>query len=191
MPRSGLARASGSGSSRGNRFDGGCAAGRLVANHSNAALRCASELPIRRGMTFGIQTRPRPRFAGGLKGDARVGVMLDGLRRESFHVLHDVELTDEGTIDHLVTGPTGVFLIATTTDLERDAAKARRQATRLHDVLDVWVAPVICLPERRGRPPHKHEGVWIVRRDHLPNWLRTQHNEVIEFARLARLADQL
>jgi hypothetical protein len=50
----------------------------------------------------------------GSRGGHRIGAILDELRRESFHVLHDVELTEDGTVDYLVLGglPTGLALRA-------------------------------------------------------------------------------
>jgi hypothetical protein len=129
----------------------------------------------------------------GARAEEQVGLMLNELRRERFHVLHDIAQTHEGNVDHLVSGPTGVFMIETKYRRYTDEqlVKAKRQAAKLHDVLGVWVTPVICLAERRGRPPYKHDGVWIVRRPDLLDWLRAQHNQVLEFERLARFADRL
>jgi hypothetical protein len=109
-------------------------------------------------------------------------------------VMHDIEQAGEGNIDHLVSGPSGVFMIETKLRSynERQLSKAKRQAAKLHDELDVWVTPVICLAERTGeRPPYKHAGVWIVRRDQLVGWLGEQRNQVLPFERLARYADRL
>lgn len=44
-------------------------------------------------------------------GEAAVGVILDDLPEE-FHVIHDLT-TPHGNLDHVVVGPTGVFIIDT------------------------------------------------------------------------------
>lgn len=53
--------------------------------------------------------------------------------------MHDVEQPGEGNIDHIVSGPTGVFLVETKERRceERHLTKAKRQAAKLHDALGV------------------------------------------------------
>jgi hypothetical protein len=143
-------------------------------------------------MAFSVEAKRMPVRSGYARGGHRIGAMLDQLRRESYHVLQGVELTDEGSIDYLVMGPTGVFAIATVRHFDGSMlATAKRQAARLHEVLEVAVTPVICPPGRQGRGPFQHEGVWIVRRDDLTPWLRAQANDVLEFVRFPRVADRL
>ena len=40
-------------------------------------------------------------------------MVLDGLIQDSYRVLHDLENVLPGNVDHVVSGPTGVFLIET------------------------------------------------------------------------------
>jgi hypothetical protein len=191
VPRSGLARAGGSGSSRRSRFDGGCATGRSL-QITRTCIHGARHGADSDGMTIGLETRrgaPRPVRS---QGGHRIGAMLDQLRRHAFHVLQEVELTGAGTVEFLVMGPTGVFTIATCRRFDGAlVAAVKRQATTLQEVLDVAVTPVICPPGRQGRPPFEHADVWVVRRDDLVSWLRAQQNEVLEFVRFPRLADRL
>jgi hypothetical protein len=69
--------------------------------------------------------------------------------------------------------------------------KAKRQAAKLHDELGVCVTPVICLDQRRDRDPYRREGVWIVCRTRLLEWVPAQRNQVLAFDRLAAFADRL
>lgn len=128
----------------------------------------------------------------GAKAEAEVGVTLDELRREGWIVMHDIEQAQEGNVDHLVSGPSGVFLVETKARRyqDRDLVKARRQAAKVNRELGVWITPVICLHERDGEPFHTH-GVWIVPRRRLLGWLRRQRNRQLPFERLARFADRL
>ncbi len=143
-------------------------------------------------MAFGIDSTRvlgAPRTA---RGGHRIGAMLDHLRREGFHVLQDVEVGDEGRVDYLVMGPTGVFALGTHARFDGSVlATARRRAERLEDALVVSVTPVVCPPGRQGGQPFRHEGVWVVRRDDLVPWLRAQQNEVLDFVRFPQFADRL
>lgn len=129
----------------------------------------------------------------GAVAEREVGETLNALRATpGWVVMHDIEQAGEGNIDHLVSGATGIFLIETKTRRYADAqlTKAKRQAAKLHDELGVFVQPVICLHTRDGRPFKTH-GVWVVPHQHIVDWLREQHNAVVEFERLARFADRL
>jgi hypothetical protein len=84
--------------------------------------------------------------------------------------MHDIEQVGEGNIDHLASGPSGVYLIETKYRRYRspeDLRKAKRQAAKLKNELGVWVTPVICLSVPSERAPYRHDGVWIVRFDRL------------------------
>jgi hypothetical protein len=130
------------------------------------------------------------RWRLGARAEQAIGELLDELRGEGFIVMHDIEQEFEGNIDHLVSGPTGVFMIESKAKGYPDEAllKARRQAAKIHDDLDSWVVPVICIHER-DREPFRHEKVWIVPAQHLLNWIRAQHEKPVPFERLARYAD--
>jgi Nuclease-related domain len=132
------------------------------------------------------------RWLGGARAETSVGEELNNLRHEGFAVLHDIEQRYEGNIDHVVSGPTGVFMVETKQRRYQDVdlVKARRQAAKIHDELGVWVTPVICIHHRRGRPFRTH-GVWIVPQPCLLDWIREQRNTPVESERLTRYADGL
>jgi Nuclease-related domain len=132
------------------------------------------------------------RWRAGAIAERAVGQALNELRRDGWFVLHDIRQRGEGNVDHLVSGPGGVFMIETKLRRYEDVhlPKARRQAAKLHDQLGVWVTPVIALHQRDSRPFRTHN-VWVVPRVHLCDWLRAQTNPQLEFERLARFADDL
>jgi hypothetical protein len=131
------------------------------------------------------------RWAVGARAERAVGEALNELRERGFVVIHDVERQFEGNIDHLVSGPTGVYMIETKSRayLRDHLRKAKRQAGKLHDSLGVWVTPVICLSERPQMTPFRDSGVWIVPRQELLTWITSQRNRVLDFERLARFAE--
>lgn len=136
---------------------------------------------------------PAGTWLRGARSEEAVGEALAGLGRDGYTVLHDIRQEFEGNIDHLVSGPSGVYMVETKhrryeTDQLR---KAKRQAAKLHDELGVWVTPVICLDKRRDRDPFRHHGVWIVCRTRLVTWMKAQRNPVLDFDRLAAFADRL
>jgi hypothetical protein len=128
----------------------------------------------------------------GAKAEKEVGAALNELRHEGYVVMHDIEQRSEGNIDHLVSGSNGVYLVETKSHRFKDGAprKAKRQAAKLQDELGVWVTPVICISERH-RPAFQVEGVCVVPRAQLLDWIRNQRNKSVEFDRLARWADTL
>jgi hypothetical protein len=128
----------------------------------------------------------------GARAETSVGKELNELRREGFTVMHDIEQGGEGNIDHLVSGPTGVFLVETKLRryIPSDLVKVKRQAVRLHAELGTWITPVICLHQREMRP-FKTEGVWVVPRSEICSWTRGQRNTPAPFERIARFADSL
>jgi hypothetical protein len=129
----------------------------------------------------------------GAVAERAVGEVLNQLRYEGWIVMHDVEQAHEGNIDHLLSGPGGVFMIETKLRRYEDAhlTKAKRQAAKLYSELGVWVTPVIALCERKKPSPFRTKGVWVVPRQSLLQWVREQHNPAVEFERLARFADRL
>jgi len=132
------------------------------------------------------------RWRSGAQAEAAVGETLNALRREGWVLMHDIERAGEGNIDHVASGPGGVFLVETKARRYEEAhlVKAKRQAARLHDELGVWVTPVICLHARKAKP-FRTQGVWVVPRERLLDWLREQHNQPVAFERLARFADRV
>ncbi len=132
------------------------------------------------------------RWQRGALAEEAVGNALDELRREGWTLMHDVRQIGEGNIDHIAAGPTGVYLIetkATRYDL-RHLTKVKRQAAKVHRELGVWVTPVVCLHDRAGSQ-FRTDGVWVVPRARLLQWLRAQKNPPVPFERLARFADRV
>ena len=130
----------------------------------------------------------------GARSEEAVGETLAALTGEGYAVLHDIPQEFAGNIDHLVSGPSGVYMIETKNRRyqKTDLRKAKRQAAMLRDELGgVWVTPVICLDQRRDRAPYRSEGVWIVCRTRLLAWIQVQRNRVLEPDRLAAFADRL
>jgi nuclease-like protein len=112
----------------------------------------------------------------GAASEEAVGNALDELLADGYSVSHDLRQEFEGNVDHLVTGPTGVFMIETKHRGYKpaDLSKAKRQAKKLNVELGEWVTPVICLDRRRAREPYRDRGVWIVSRERVPDWVRAQ-----------------
>jgi hypothetical protein len=128
----------------------------------------------------------------GRNGEAVVGDALEGLRWEQYIVLHDIPFAGEGNIDHLVSGPNGVYLVETKfgSYLPVHLKKAKRQAAKLSDELGVPVTPVLCVASSEG-DPYRHLGVHVVGFDLLLTWIREQSNPPVEFERLARFSAEL
>ena len=128
----------------------------------------------------------------GFAAEQSVGTALNSLRAEGYDVMHDVEQRGEGNIDHIVTGPTGAYMIETKARTYQDDAlrKAKRQAAKLHKELGVWVTPVICISDREVTL-RRRDGVWIVPREHLVDWIRRQRNPRPSYERLALYADSI
>jgi hypothetical protein len=134
------------------------------------------------------------RWMRGARAEERVGEELNKLRGHGFTVMHDIEQFGEGNIDHLASGPSGVYLVETKYRRYRspeDLRKAKRQAAKLKNELGVWVTPVICLAMPSDRGPYRHDGVWILRCGCLVEWVQAQRNKPPEFGRLAAFADRL
>jgi len=118
------------------------------------------------------------------------GALLEELRREGFVVMHDIEQLGEGSVDHLVGGPSGVFLVETKLrgDEHEQLRKAKQQAAKLASALGVSVTPVVALTEQRERVPYCRHGVWIISSGQLLSWIRAQREPVVGVERLARFA---
>ena len=71
------------------------------------------------------------RWGKGGNGEIKVGRALEDLRPDGYIVMHDLDKGVAGNIDHLISGPTGAFLVETKFrryDSDDDLAKARRVA---------------------------------------------------------------
>lgn len=125
----------------------------------------------------------------GRNGEAVVGEALEDLRWERYIVLHDVPFAGKGNIDHLVSGPNGVYLVETNfgSYLPVHLKKAKRQAAKLSGDFGVPVTPVLCVGASDG-DPYRHGGVQVVGFDALLPWIRGQSNTPVEFQRLAHFS---
>jgi Nuclease-related domain len=132
------------------------------------------------------------RWRRGAHAERAVGERLEELRGEGFVVVHDLEQAREGNVDHLVSGPSGVFMVETKWRRYEDAhlRKAKRQAAKLAHELGVWVTPVLALANRADREPYRHDGVWVVTAGRLIPWLLAQRQPRVDIERLARLAER-
>ncbi len=147
---------------------------------------------------FGLRSRADRYIDGvvnwrhGGEAEQQVGELLGQLRSERWTVMHDVMFGGRGNLDHIVSGPNGVYLVETKYRRyeQKQLGRVKHQARLLHDELGVWVTPVICLRNRR-RGAFTASKVAIVPYDQLLDWLRAQRNRPVEFERLARFADKL
>lgn len=131
------------------------------------------------------------RWVLGNASEQAVGETLDALR-DPYYVMHDIPQEREPNIDHLVSGPNGVYLIETKSRAYKPhhLTKVKRQAAKLGRTLDVWVTPVVCLA-RRDQEPYCHDDVWVMSPQALVPWLREQRNDPVQLDRLARFVDSL
>lgn len=142
------------------------------------------------GRKAALFTRISPKR--GDRAEDRIRARLDELRGLGFVVVHGVERDGDGTVDHLVSGPAGLFLINTAPRRYGDEhlRETWRKAKELFDELHTWVTPVICPAASRGKPI-RDERVWVVRGDQVADWISRQRNPVLEYERIARLAERL
>lgn len=132
------------------------------------------------------------RLRGG-RAEQEVGEVLKGLRRGGYLVLNDLMFGGEGNLDHLVSGPNGVFLIETkpTRYESSQLTKVKRQAARVHDELgNHWVTPVMCAGSRRKKP-YKHDGVWITGSNNIVQLITSLNGKPVDPERLYRFTDRL
>jgi len=93
-------------------------------------------------------TKPRGRrdlepWVKGARGELMVAELLAELESAGFTTLHDLE-TDHGNVDHVVVGPTGVFV------LETKNWKGKLYPTKGHLMHDGRVADEVLTQVRRG-----------------------------------------
>ena len=133
------------------------------------------------------------RWGKGGSGEAAVGTELEKLRsEEGYVVMHDLDKVVPGNVDHLVCGPTGVFMIDTKFRryVDPDIPKARKTALTLaRELRAPWVQPVICFATR-SYEPRNVKGVVIVGREQLVSYIRAQKNQAVPFDCVAAFADR-
>lgn len=140
----------------------------------------------------------------GAEGERLTEKELRQLERQGWTVEHDVERPGRANLDHIVSGPLGVFLVETkfldgTITLEDGvltvrrfddpdevyalttlAGRVRGQAADLSRRLQQdsgrgpWVAGVVCVWGRFQQDPVEHERVTYLHGNHLAEWLRSR-----------------
>jgi hypothetical protein len=128
----------------------------------------------------------------GAKAEIEVGRALDSLKREGYEVLHDIQRGREANLDHVVSGPSGVYLVETKSHRFKATApkRAKRQAKWLRHEVGTWVTPVICVLRRR-KPAFQAEGVWVVPAHSILDWIRSQSNKPADPAQFKRWLESL
>jgi hypothetical protein len=121
------------------------------------------------GALLGWRLRFRPSeqartWQRGAAGERRTARLLDRLTRDGFVVFHDLAVPDSpANVDHLVIGPSGVFVIDTKqwtgsvhqgvdglvwhnyTSLDRTLATVRWEAAAISRILGTRVTPLLCV----------------------------------------------
>jgi len=152
------------------------------------------------------------RVALGCRAERSVAGALERLLRARpyFHLLHSVPL-DRGDIDHIVVGPTGVFVIETkgyrglvrVTDAgltvnglcpDRDPLRQTRRGAayvrsrlRRNGLVIPWVQAVLCLPYAELERPQCVGGILVTRREHLGYFIRHWHGRPLRDADASRV----
>jgi hypothetical protein len=122
------------------------------------------------------------RWLTGARAEISVGEELDLLKHEGYDVWHDLDHLVGGNIDHVIAGPTGVYMVETKARayLESHLPRAKRHAKVVSDRLGgVWVTPVICI-HRPTAEPFETQGVWIVPKHCINDWIRAQRNRTVD-----------
>ena len=137
----------------------------------------------------------------GVEGEKAVGEMLDELKADGYHVIHDI-VEDGYNIDHVLIGPTGVYVIETKTRSkkpgrgkvsvtydgrhvlvdghapDRDPLKqVQALADRVRDILrertgmSPPIRPVVLFPGRWVDPQPKGVAIWVLNEKALPKFV--------------------
>jgi hypothetical protein len=113
---------------------------------------------------------------------------LAELEHEGFTVLHDLHFGADDTVDHLVSGLNGVFLVESTSGKAdaRQIGIVKRQALRLQDELRCFVTPVICAGVRSK--PSVQKDVLVAGRGRVAEAIRGHRGNLpVAAEQLARL----
>jgi hypothetical protein len=141
----------------------------------------------------------------GAKGERHTARLLDRLGRDGYVVFHDLAMPDSpANLDHLVIGPSGVFVIDSkqwigqvhqSADglvwhnhyrLDRTLATVRWQAETLGRLLGVPVAPLVCVHGAHIQGGLRAQGVAIVPATRLRSAL--DHDQVLSEVDIELLA---
>lgn len=145
----------------------------------------------------------------GIRGEERVAELLSELDRDGYRTLHDVDI-GRGNADHVVIGPTGVFVVETKRWRGRfherkrglmfngrssievvgqvtQAAKAVKHKLE-RDGIEVWVGAVVASTRARVDPsPLRLGHVVVVQAEDLPAYIRDR-KATMDAATAARAA---
>jgi hypothetical protein len=148
----------------------------------------------------------------GIEGEERVAELLAALEPEGFRTLHDLDL-GRGNADHVVIGPTGVFVIETKdwggrfyprhgrlmfNQRQADDVVGQVTAAALairgrleREGVDVWVQAVIASTRARvSASPLRLGHVTAVQADDLPDFVRSRRT-VLDPDRATRVAEAI
>jgi hypothetical protein len=111
------------------------------------------------------------RWRRGASGEEHVGRILDGLARDGWLAIHDVN-TGRGNIDHVLVGPGGTLTVETKSHRGRVAVEhldermfkqAYAQAKHLERITGQRVAPLLVFSEAYlDRPVSRRRGVTVL-----------------------------
>lgn len=162
----------------------------MATRQAGAGARARSRHLFRQMLIGRASRREVAAWRAGARGEERMGRVLAPLRARGFAVIHDVD-TGRGNIDHVVIGPTGVFVVETKawrgrvyleagqrlmcSGFDRSAALAQAMGEaievrkRLRAAgLACWVEATIALPATRlRRGPMRLGSVWVLNPDDL------------------------
>jgi hypothetical protein len=116
----------------------------------------------------------------GARAERIVGRELDALKAGGWLVLHGHKREWGGDIDHVLSGPRGVYAIETKSYgfRRRDLRQPAWNAAWLKERVGIsWVTGVLCVNE--DRPPTLEGKVWVMGYRELRPWLETRRNPTI------------
>lgn len=143
----------------------------------------------------------------GLSGEKAVAEKLDELRAHGYHVIHDIP-GDSFNVDHVVVGPTGVFVVETKTrskvegpdarvdydgqtirvagfEPDRDPIKQVRASSDFIQTLiknkiglDIAIQPVVVFPGWWVNEPKPTPDVWVLNETRLLGYIKNERNEM-------------
>ena len=149
----------------------------------------------------------------GAQGEERVGAALESLRAKGWYVFHDLPLRSVGNIDHLVIGPSGIFVVETKSHrgritaqgnqllrngkpLEKDFLKqVKAQSLAVNQLLqqrlrqNYYVQPIVCFSDAFVQVAGSRvEHVWVLPLAWLTQSLERQPSH-LSSAQIQMLAD--
>ena len=138
-------------------------------------------------LAAGRSWRLAGRYRVGAASERAVATQLDPLERLGWVVLHDLDKSGRGNVDHVAAGPGGAFTVETKTvrytraNLRQASDHARWTERRPH----IPVTPVLCLA-RRDDSPYDDRGVVVCGATELASFLDRQPGPGVHVARVPR-----